>query len=106
MAPLTGGSPRAVKRFHNAYRLARLAKAPRPLIALALGALQSPDPELARGLREAALADGGAFADPSGPASLVGATQAARAAHGGPITTADARSAWNAARRYAPLDIP
>ena len=80
LAPLTGGSPRAVKRFHNAYRLARLGKSPRPLIALALAALQSPDPDIAKRLRDAALADGGAFAEPHGPASLIAATQAARAA--------------------------
>jgi hypothetical protein len=105
MAPLTGGSPRAVKRFYNAYRLARIAQAPRPLIALSLAALQSPNPEFAGRVREAVLAADGAFAGPSGPATLVAATQAALAAHGGPITTADARSAWNAARRYAPQDL-
>lgn len=105
LAPLTGGSPRAVKRFHNAYRLARLGKSPRPLIALALAALQSPDPDIAKRLREAALADGGAFAEPHGPASLIAATQAARAALGEPITVADARAAWTAARRYAPQDL-
>ena len=105
LAPLTGGSPRAVKRFHNAYRLARLAKAPRPLIALALAALQSPDPDIARRIRETAFADGGPLANPSGPASLIAATQAARAAHGGPITAADAEAAWTAARRYAPRDL-
>jgi hypothetical protein len=105
MAPLVGGSPRAVKRFHNAYRLARLAKAPRPLIALALAALQSPDREIERRLREAAHAEGGAFADPSGPTNLVAATQAARAAHGEPIAAADARAAWSAARRYAPQGL-
>jgi len=70
-----------------------------------LAALQTPDYEVARRLHEAVFADGGAFADPSGPPALVAATQAARAAHGEPITTAHARSAWNAARRYAPQDL-
>jgi hypothetical protein len=105
MAPLTGGSPRAVKRFYNAYRLARLAKSPRPLIALTLAALQSPNPEFAERIREAAFVADGAFAGPSGPPPLVAATQAALAAHGQSITTADARSAWDAARRYAPQDF-
>ena len=34
LAPLAAGSPRAAKRFLNAYRLARCSDAPRPAVAL------------------------------------------------------------------------
>jgi len=105
LAPLTSGTPRAVKRFHNAYRLARVAPAPRPAIALMLAALASPDPDLATRLREAMWSDDGDFADPSGPPRLIVATKAARVAHGGPFTKADALAAWDAARHWAPSDI-
>jgi len=40
------------------------------------------------------------LADPVGPPALVEATQAARAANDGKITLADARAAWDVARRY------
>ena len=39
--------------------------------------------------------------DPSGPPALVVATQAARAANDGAISLADARAAWETARRYS-----
>ena len=105
LAPLTAGTPRAVKRFHNAYRLARVASAPRPVVALMLAALSSPDEALPHRLREAIRSAEGDLADPSGPAILIAATKAARIAHGGPITKADAWAAWDAARRYAPSDF-
>ena len=106
LAPLTSGSPRAVKRFHNAYRLARVATAPRPIVALMLAALSSPDETLAGRLREMMLIGGVDFADPSGPEILIAATRAARIAHGGPIARTDALAAWEAARRWAPSNIP
>jgi hypothetical protein len=105
LAPLTAGTPRAVKRFHNAYRLARVSSAPRPVVALMLAVLSSPDENLARTLRQAMQADGDLLADPDGPAPLVAATKATRAGHGGPIRKEDARAAWDAARRWAPSDI-
>jgi hypothetical protein len=104
LAALTDGTPRALKRFHNAYRLARVAKAPRAVVALCLAALQSPNPSLAASLREALLADGHAFEDPAGPPDLVAAARTARASEGKPISKADALAAWDAARRYAPMD--
>ncbi len=39
--------------------------------------------------------------DPAGPPALVVATQAARAANDGVISLADARAAWETARRYS-----
>ena len=100
LAPLTAGTPRAVKRFHNAYRLARLAKAPRPLVALALAAQMSPDPGTSKALRASIDAEGEGWTDPAGPASLLAALQSTRGAIGGPINRADASLAWEAARRY------
>ena len=104
LAPLVEASPRALKRFHNAYRLARLAKAPRPMVALALAALQSADPGVADGLREAIRAEGDRFDDPQGPDRLIAATRAARAALKEPVSKVDALAAWDAARRYAPAE--
>jgi hypothetical protein len=100
LASILEPTPRALKRFHNAYRLARVSGAPRPLIALILAALQSPDAELAVRLRDAMRVQGDRFEDPAGPPTLVAATKAARATHGGPIAKADALAAWDAARRY------
>jgi hypothetical protein len=100
LAPLLEANPRALKRFHNAYRLARLAKAPRPVVALSVAAMQSHDPEVARRLRATMLGVSAWLEDPSGPENLVAATQAVRAAAGSPIAKADALAAWDAARRY------
>ena len=43
IAPLAAGTPRGVKRFLNAYRIARLSKAPRPAVALMLAVRLSGD---------------------------------------------------------------
>jgi hypothetical protein len=101
IAPLAANTPRGVKRFLNAYRIARLSKAPRPAIALMLAVKQSGD-GAANSAMSAALA--GALADlpdPDRPPALTQATQAARAANGGAISIAQARAAWEIARRYA-----
>jgi hypothetical protein len=105
LAPLTSGPPRAVKRFHNAYRLARVAGAPRPVVALMSAALSSPDETFAARLRETMLGEDYDLANLSGPDAWIAAIKAARVAHGGPITKAEALTAWEAARRYAPSDI-
>ena len=102
LAPLTAGTPRAIKRLHNAYRLARLAAAPRPLVALMLAAMQTPDGEAAKRLRAAMLGPGERLEGFTGPAALVAAVTAVEGAHGGPLLKADTRAAWDAARRYAP----
>jgi hypothetical protein len=105
LAPLTSGTPRAVKRFHNAYRLGRLAAAPRPIVALMSAALSSPEDNLVARLREMMLGDDYDLANLSGPGAWIAAVEAARIAHGGPITKAEALAAWEAARRYAPSEI-
>jgi hypothetical protein len=105
LAPLIEGAPRAWKRFHNAYRLARVGKPPRSIVALSLAALHSPDSRLAAALRQTLLDEGDRYEDPEGPPDLTAASRAARASEGKPITKADARAAWDAARRYAPADF-
>jgi len=101
IAPLAGETPRAVKRFLNACRVARTASAPRPAVALMLATRLGGDRAALAAMRQAldGLAD--ELLDPSGPPALVVATQAARAANDGVITLADARAAWKAARRYS-----
>ena len=99
LAPLTSGTPQALKRLLNAYRLARTEKAPRPAIALALAALSNPS--ATEPLRRAYFAGGERVEDPSGPPELVAALQATRAAMDGTLSSADAAAAWKAARRYA-----
>jgi len=101
VAPLAANAPRGVKRFLNAYRIARLAQARRPAIALMLAVKMSGD-GVAVSAMEAALSSALAdLPDPSGPPALVEAAQAARAANDGAISLADARAAWDVARRYA-----
>jgi len=100
IAPLATGTPRGVKRFLNAYRIARLSAAPRPAIALMLAIRQNGD-GAANAAMKAALASAlPELPDPSGPPALVEATQAARAANDGAISMAQARAAWSVARRY------
>ena len=106
MAPLTGGSPRAVKRFHNAYRLARLAKAPQAAHCLGARGVAEPGPRACKAAaRSGARRAAARLRTHPGRRALIAATQAARAAHGEPIAAADARAAWTAARRYAPQDV-
>lgn len=101
IAPLAADTPRGVKRFLNAYRVARLSKAPRPAVALMLAVKQSGD-GAANSAMFAALSSGlSDLPDPAGPPALAEATQAARAANDGAIAMSDARAAWDVARRYA-----
>jgi hypothetical protein len=101
IAPLAADTPRRVKRLLNAYRIARLSRAPRPAIALMLAVKLSGD-RAANSAMNAALSNALAdLPDPAGPPALVEAAQAARAANGGAISIADARAAWEVARRYA-----
>jgi hypothetical protein len=103
LAPLAAKTPRGVKRFLNAYRLARLAPAPKPAIALALATQLSGDGAAKTALAaELARSERAELSDPSGPPELVEATRAARAANDGVIWLTDARAAWEAARRYTP----
>jgi len=96
---LIGPRPRALKRFYNAYRLARLGDAPRAAVALSLAALMAPDPGAAAAWRWSLSGEGAELAAPVGHAGL-------RAAFDGlGLAGADkaaARAAFEAARRFAP----
>ncbi len=101
IAPLAGDAPRGVKRFLNAYRIARLAKAPRPAVALMLAVRLGGDGAANSAMKAALSSELADLPDPAGPPPLVEAVQAARAANDGAISLADARAAWDIARRYA-----
>ena len=103
LAPLAAATPRGVKRFLNAYRLARASSVSRPALALMLAVRHSGGPANAA-MRTALASDSADLPDPSGPSALLEATQAARAANGGTISRADAADAWDAARRYTLAD--
>ena len=97
-SPLIGPRPRALKRFYNAYRLARLSDAPRGALALSLAALMAADPDAATALRFA-LAGEGELAAPAAPAALAAAY--GRLGVQG-VGKAAARRAFETARRFAP----
>ena len=100
VAPLAAQSPRAAKRFLNAYRLARCSDVPRPAVAL-MQAVAFADEESQAAMRRR-LANGGGDLEPfEGPEALVNAVKSARAANNGALTVADARAADVVARRYA-----
>ena len=103
IAPLAATTPRGVKRYLNAYRIARASSASRPALALML-AVRHGAGSAAAAMRQALASDASDLPDPAGPSALLEATQAARAANGGAISLADARGAWEAARRYALVD--
>ncbi len=90
-----------MKRFLNAYRIARLSAAPRPAIALMLAVKLSGDGAANAAMNVALASAIDELLDPPGPPALTQATQAARAANGGAISIAQARAAWEIARRYA-----
>lgn len=101
LAPLAGETPRAVKRFVNACRVARTASAPRPAVALMLATRLGGDRAAIAAARQGLEGLAHELADPAGPPALVAATQAARAANDGTIALADARAAWETARRFS-----
>ncbi len=105
LAPLTEGTPGAIRGLYNAYRLARVADAPRPLIALMLAALSSPNRDYARSLANALALPGETVEEPVETPKLVAAIQAARGAHGAPLSKAGAAAAWNVARRWSPSQV-
>ncbi len=100
LAPLAAGSPRAAKRFLNAYRLARSSNAPRPALAL-MQAVAFADDETQAAMRRR-LSNGGGDLEPfDGPDKLALAVKSARSANGGSLTVAEARAADVVARRFA-----
>jgi hypothetical protein len=101
LAPLAGETPRALKRFVNACRVARTSAAPRPAVALMLATRLGGDRAALAAMRQALAGPSPELQDPAGPPALAAATQAARAASDGAIPLDDARAAWEAARRYS-----
>ena len=101
LAPLAGGTPRAIKRFLNACRVARACAAPRPVVELMLAARLGGDRATVEALRRALGDAQSELRDPDGPPALVAAVQAARGANDGAITLEAARAAWDAARRFS-----
>ena len=97
-AALIGPRPRTLKRFYNAYRLARMTDAPRGALALSLAALMAPDPSLASALRWTLETDG-PFVAPASPVALRVVFEALLAEG---IGRDAARGAFEAARRFAP----
>jgi hypothetical protein len=100
LAPLAADSPRDAKRFLNAYRLARCSGSPRPVMAL-MQAVVFADDDAQAAMRDRLAKGSGELGDISGPAELVEAVKAARAANNGPISIEDARAATVIAERYA-----
>jgi hypothetical protein len=100
LAPLAADSPRDAKRFLNAYRLARCSGLPRPVVAL-MQAVAFADEDAQAAIRDRLAKGSGDLSDVTGPAELVEAVKAARAANNGPISIDDARAAAEIARRYA-----
>jgi hypothetical protein len=100
LAPLAADSPRDAKRFLNAYRLARCSGLSRPVMAL-MQAVAFADDDAQAAMRDRLAKGSGELSDVGGPAELVEAVKATRAANNGPISIEDARAAAQIARRYA-----
>jgi hypothetical protein len=100
LAPLAAATPRGVKRFLNAYRVARTGRAHRPALALMLALGQSGDREAVAALETLLNSQDGILREPEGPPALAAAVRAARAASGGDFSIAEAVAARDAARRY------
>ena len=100
LAPLAADSPRDAKRFLNAYRLARCSDLPRPVVAL-MQAVAFADDDAQAAMRDRLAKGSGELSDVGGPAELVEALKAARAANNGPISIDEARAAAEIAGRYA-----
>ena len=100
LAPLAAHSPRGAKRFLNAYRLARCASAPRPVVAL-MQAVAFADEDVRAAMHDRLVGGSGELGDFDGPETLAKAVKSARAANNGAITISDAREAEAIAVRYA-----
>jgi hypothetical protein len=96
-SPLIGARPRALKRFYNAYRLARIGEAPRAAVALSLAALMAPDAGVAAALRWTLASK--TEAAPAAPAELKAAFESLGVQG---MDKDAARAAFAQARRFAP----
>jgi hypothetical protein len=101
VAPLAATTPRAIKRFLNAYHLARPNAANKAALAIAL-ALEHSDDDQARAALEQFLAEAGdgPLGDPAGAPALLAALRASRAAGLSAVTAADLRNAMVLVKRY------
>jgi len=100
LAGQAASTPRGMRRFVEAYRLARLAKAPRPVTAMMLAVIRGGGIPAVERLRQLIAGAQETLGDPVGPPALLAAVRMARAANNGTIATADAAAAMEAARRY------
>lgn len=100
LAPMAANTPRGVKRFLNAYRVARVFAVRRPALALMLALGQGEDDQASAGMDRLLAGQDGMLAEPAGPPSLVAAVRATHAANGGALTIADALAARDIARRH------
>ena len=102
LAPLAGGSPRAVKRFVSIYRLARLRTPERPalalMLALDLGGTSGELAALGAAMDEHA-PDSEIFIHPGEP-RLSDAMQIVAGVQGRTLTVGAAQAAWQIARDY------
>jgi KAP family P-loop domain len=101
IAPLAATTPRAIKRFLNAYRLARANAVNKAAVAIALAVEQSGDDQARHALENlSAEAGDGPLADPAGPPALLAALRASRAAGLSAVTGPDLRAAMALVKRY------
>lgn len=101
LAPLAGASPRAIKRFANLYRLARLSTPDRAAVALMLAVeTGAPDADAIAVARAVAAGD----AEPAGDPRVVDSVRAARHAAGGDLGVAQLMAARRLARRLAAME--
>ncbi len=100
LVPLAAHSPRDAKRFLNAYRMARCSNLPRPVVAL-MQAVAFADDETQTIVRDRIGNGSGDLMDIKGPAPLVNAIKAFRAANDDAMSPEDARAAFEIGRRYA-----
>jgi hypothetical protein len=100
LAPLAAQSPRAAKRFLNAYRLARCSSVPRPVVAL-MQAVAFADDESRAAIHNRLTGGSAELGEIDGPYPLMNALKSAREANGGAIALTDARAGADIARRYA-----
>jgi hypothetical protein len=102
VAPLIDGGPAALKRMHGAYRLARTADAPRPLIAVMVAALQSSRNRYVQAIEAALDRSSDRFETPIEPLELHDALETAAGAMDGRFDRAAVRAALAAARLWTP----
>jgi len=100
LAPMAASTPRGVKRYLNTYRMARMAPAQRPALALMLALGQSANDRFAAAMEAILSAEEGTLDDPAGPPDLIAAVRATSAANGGSLTVAETIAAREIARRY------